>query len=256
LGMTAAQVEEGAEEDVSVFYTATAAVAGCAAVFALVMAMLLVSLLVPLLARLAWRLVRAAAWVVLGPLRGRRSRATSKEAAAAAKGSSKPAPTGLWRLWESKAFSDAMVVFTTEPHAAKDAVQGHMAAVERRIKQNQGWFADPAASDAAAIRVPVAWPAASRVFHSHQFHMAASSKVFEKQLLDAADMSADQGLQVLSNGTWKRVLVVGLDSPELLDAAEPLMHITYGSSAGIQEQPDLLLQVCAGFNVSLHDAEG
>mmetsp|Transcript_20580 Transcript_20580/g.52236 ORF Transcript_20580/g.52236 Transcript_20580/m.52236 type:complete len:542 (-) Transcript_20580:252-1877(-) len=164
--------------------------------------------------------------------------------------------TALARLWETKAFSDVTVVFTQDPAAAKAAASTHMASAEavldvvspQKPRRTRGQAAKQVQPVVHKYQMAApAWPQGSIVVDAHTLQLLTASKVFEKQMLDNADMAADRKLRVYSQDALssKPLLVVGVDSAEMLQAVEPFMRLAYiqGVPADIMTRPDLVLLI-------------
>jgi len=163
---------------------------------------------------------------------------------------------GLSRAWETKALSDSVIVFSDLTPAVRRAVQAHMHAAEqegdptpakKKAKTGRGKQQKQAAEPASREIAPPAWPARAVVIEAHSLQLLAASKVFEKQLLDHAELGADHQLCLYSKDgrSKRRVVLVGVEDAALLDAAEPLMRLVYSQPlpADISTQPEKLLQI-------------
>jgi hypothetical protein len=176
---------------------------------------------------------------------------------------------GLARLWETKAFSDAVIVFTDSSHAVQQAARRHMAASVAAITAATSDGQQPAKSKAKttakgkkegakvkSCEIPAPeWPPGAVWFETHTAQLLAASKVFEKQLMDNTAMGDNQLYVYSSDGSMKRRLVLmGGIGKDKLDVTEPFMRLVYSQDlpADIKAQPEKLLQVSC-FRVSTHE---
>uniref|UniRef100_A0A7S0S2G6 BTB domain-containing protein n=1 Tax=Chlamydomonas leiostraca TaxID=1034604 RepID=A0A7S0S2G6_9CHLO len=170
----------------------------------------------------------------------------------------------LAELWASKAMSDVIVVFSTEPEAVKAAAEAAAEQAEEQVGatrgrgrasrgRGRGRSTSPANGNArhkgvkrSADEDEVQWPEGSVVVSAHRVVLCSSSDYFKAQLLNDSLVLHKPLHLPQPDGSRLRVLVVGVGAQWELDVAERVLHLMYApaTTTQLQAQPWVLLQAC------------